>query len=70
MLSKIQYTWNFSNPNGVHWDAKVRRYGIVGDNLIQCFQGIILTLGTTTFVANVAFEAFIVMQDSLAFFET
>jgi hypothetical protein len=23
-----------SNPNGVHWDVKVGRYKIVGDNLI------------------------------------
>jgi hypothetical protein len=23
-----------SNPNGVHWDVKARRYMIVGDNLI------------------------------------
>jgi hypothetical protein len=23
-----------SNPNGVHWDVKVRRYKIVGDKLI------------------------------------
>jgi hypothetical protein len=23
-----------SNPNGVHWDVKVGRYRIVGDNLI------------------------------------
>jgi hypothetical protein len=44
-------------------DVKVGRYGIVGDNLIQCFQGIILTPGTTAFVANVASKAFVVKQD-------
>ncbi len=28
------YKESISNPNGVHWDVKVGRYKIVGDNLI------------------------------------
>jgi hypothetical protein len=54
------YKESFSNPNGVHWDVKARRYRIVGDNLIQCSQGIILTLGIVAFVANVVPKTFIV----------
>jgi hypothetical protein len=54
------YQESVSYPNGVHWDVKVGRYRIVGDNLIQCSQGTILTLVTIAFVANVALKAFVV----------
>jgi hypothetical protein len=50
------------NPNGVHWDVEVGRYRIVGNNFIQCFQSIILTLGTIASMANVAPKTFIVKQ--------
>ncbi len=53
-----------SNPNGVHWDVNIRRYKIVGNNLIYYFQGIILTPRVATYVANVAFKASIVTQES------
>jgi hypothetical protein len=59
------YQESISNPNGVHWDVKARRYRIIGDNLIQCFQRTILTPWTTTYVANVAPKAFIVKQEVL-----
>jgi hypothetical protein len=28
------YQESISNPNGVHWDFKARKYELVGDNLI------------------------------------
>ncbi len=59
------YQESISNPNGVHWDVKVGRYRIVGNNLIQCSQGTILTPWTATSVANVALEAFIMKQEAL-----
>jgi hypothetical protein len=54
-----------SNHIGVHWDVKARRYKIVGDNLIQCFQDTILTPGIAASMVNVAPEAFIVKQETL-----
>jgi hypothetical protein len=50
---------------GVHWDVMARRYKIVGDNLIQCSQGTILTPGIAASMANVAPEAFVVKQEAL-----
>jgi hypothetical protein len=59
------YQESVANPNGVHWDVKARRYRIVGDNLIQCSQGTILTPRTIAIVANVAPKAFVVKQKML-----
>jgi hypothetical protein len=52
-----------SNPNGVHWDVKTRKYRIVNNNLIQCSQGTILTRRIATSVANVVPEAFVMKQE-------
>jgi hypothetical protein len=66
MLSKNSiYQESISNPNGVHWDVKAGKYGIVGDNLIQCSQGTNLTPRTTTFVVNVVSKSFVVKHDLL-----
>jgi hypothetical protein len=51
-----------SNFNGVHWDVKVGKYRIVGNNLIQCSQGTILTPRIAAPMENVVLEAFIVKQ--------
>ncbi len=56
------YHESISNPNGVHWDVKARRYMIVGNNFIQCSQGTIFTPGIIAFVVNVAPEVFVAKQ--------
>jgi hypothetical protein len=43
-----------SNLNGVHWDVKVGRYMIVGNNLIQFSQGTIFTPRIAAPMVNVA----------------
>ncbi len=58
------YQESISNPNRVHWDVKVGKYRIVGNNFIQCSQGTILIPRTIAYVANVVFEAFIVKQEA------
>jgi hypothetical protein len=58
------YQKYLSNPNGVHWDVKARMYRIIGNNLIQCSQGTIITPWIATSMANVALEAFVVKQEA------
>jgi hypothetical protein len=50
------------NPKGMFWIATNGKYWIVGKNVHNNFKDIVLTLGTTTSMANIAMKSILMKE--------